>query len=127
MRALLALPLLALALAGCTGGTDDSGHVTPRQDEAGRYVIELTADNAVVPAKAKVPVGSTVVWTVAPGGFHDVTSADGSPMAFSSDTRFPSKMRGGDAFDVTFTQAGRYPYQCLVHAGMMPGEVLVTP
>lgn len=125
MRAVLALPLLGLLLAGCTGGTDDSAYRTPPTDASGRYVIELTADNAVFPAKAKVPAGSVVVWRVAEGGFHDVTSQDGSPVAFSSEAQFPSKMRGGDEFEFKFSQPGKYPYQCLVHAGMMSAELLV--
>lgn len=114
---LIAGVLMASFLAGCAGGGDpDSGFIAPTKDEQGRYVIQLTADNRMVPAKAIVPVGATVVWKAA--GFHDVTSESG-PEPFTSDSQYPDKMKEGQEFARTFAKAGDYAYKCAVHESLM--------
>lgn len=115
---LLAGLLMASFLAGCAGGggEPDGAFVTPTKDEQGRYVIQLTAENKMVPAKAIVPVGATVVWKAA--AFHDVTSESG-PESFTSDSQYPSKMKEGQEFARTFPQAGDYVYKCAVHESLM--------
>jgi plastocyanin len=126
MRALaIAFLLLAVVVAGCSGSSED-GFTEPPKDAEGRYVIQLTTANAMVPAKAKVPAGAAVVWQVAPGGFHDVTSEPGAPESFTSDSEFPSKMREGDKYGRTFAKAGDYPYRCAVHGAMMQGILRVA-
>jgi plastocyanin len=123
----LALAFLAFAsllIAGCSSNPA-ADLPAPPQDADGNYVITVTAQNAFSPSKAQVPVGATVVWKVAPGGFHDVTSKSG-PSSFSSDTQYPAKMRGNDTFEVTFTKAGTYQYYCKVHEGMMDATLRVA-
>ena len=88
-------------------------------------MIQATAQNSFSPNQAQVPVGATVVWKVAPGGFHDVNSRSG-PQPFSSDQQYPSKMRGNDTFEFTFTKAGTYEYHCKVHEGMMSATLKVA-
>lgn len=115
MRSVPGLLLLAsLALAGCSG---DPG-VVPDQDDEGRYVIHLTADNRFEPADARVPVGATVAWQV-DGGAHDINEEDG---AFSSaDTGqkdangYPLLLQPGQNWTHTFTEAGTYTYWCHTH------------
>ena len=125
MRALpLALLMVGVLLAGCSDPGAD-GFTEPPKDEQGRYVVQLTTSNTMVPAKANVPVGATVVWQVAPGGFHDVTSEAGAPESFTSDSEFPSKMREGDEYARKFAKAGDYPYRCAVHGTMMLGTLRV--
>ena len=117
--------LLALLVAGCSGGSPSPDLPAPSQDAQGRYLIEATAQNAFTPKEAQVPVGAAVQWKVLPGGFHDVNSKSG-PQSFSSDTQYPSKMRGNDTFEFTFTKAGTYQYYCKVHEGMMSGTLRVA-
>ena len=121
----LVLTVLALLVAGCSGGSPSPDLPAPAQDAEGRYTIELTAQNAFSPNEAQVPIGSTVVWKVRPGGFHDVNSKSG-PQSFSSDTQYPAKMRGNDTFEFTFTAAGTYQYYCKVHEGMMEATLRVA-
>lgn len=122
----LALAAAALMLlAGCSSPSEPSGQEPPK-DAQGRYVIELTSDNKVVPSDARVPAGSRVVWKVGAGGFHDVTSDAGAPEAFTSDSQYPQKMRGGDEFEFTFTKKGTYPYRCVVHGTMMVAKLTVV-
>lgn len=121
------LPLLAVAallIAGCASSPAPD-LPTPPQDGEGRYVIEATAQNAFSPNEAQVPMGSTVLWRVLPGGFHDVNSKSG-PESFSSDGQYPAKMRGNDTFEFTFAKAGTYQYHCKVHEGMMSGTLKVA-
>jgi plastocyanin len=115
---LLAGVVLASFLAGCAGGggEPDSAFITPTKDDQGRYVIQLTADNRMVPAKAIIPIGATVVWKSA--GLHDVTSESG-PETFSSESQYPSKMREGQEYAKTFSKAGDYTYKCAVHESLM--------
>lgn len=123
MRSIVLVLLAGVVLAGCAGESQ-KGTVPPK-DEQGRYVIELTSANLIVPRDARVPVGSTVVWKVGPGGFHDVTSDAGAPEQFSSDTKYPGKMREGQEFEYTFQRPGTYAYRCAVHAAMMQGQLVV--
>lgn len=123
-RAPILLAVAALLLAGCSSNSSPDLPAPP-QDAEGRYMIQATAQNSFTPNEAQVPVGSTVVWKVAQGGFHDVNSKSG-PQSFSSDTQYPAKMRGNDTFEFTFTKAGTYQYYCKVHEGMMSGTLKVA-
>lgn len=127
MRWILALLLIAATLAGCASSSSSGdGSVTPRQDAQGRYVIDLTADNKVAPVKAQVPVGATVVWVVAQGGIHDVTSDPGASESFSSESQYPGKMKGGNEYEHTFTKPGTSTYRCVLHGEMMKASVRVA-
>ena len=126
MRTILTLSLLlGLTLAGCASTSDDSKYTTPPTDAQGRYVIDLTGDNKVMPAMAKVPAGATVVWKVGKGGIHDVTSQTG-PESFTSDSQYPSKMREGNEYTKTFTKTGTYAYHCALHGELMKAQLRVT-
>ena len=128
MKAFAAMAALAVAsvlLAGC--GSNDG--VLPDKDAQGRYVIHLTSANQFQPAKAHVPVGSTVVWVVDAGN-HDVNAEDGS---FSSndgrplDARgYPTLMGPGESFAYTFNETGRFTYWCHTHHEMGMKGLLVV-
>jgi plastocyanin len=117
MRTLLALSLVTIALAGCTGGGDD-GFVMPPMDDEGRYVIEMRTTNRFVPDKAEVPAGATVVW-LNQGGIHTVTADDGS---WDSGDLDPD-----DTYERTFTEEGTVAYHCHPHRNVgMVGIVRVV-
>jgi probable HAF family extracellular repeat protein len=74
------------------------------------------------PAVDTVAVGTRVTWTwvTGPAVQHSVQSV-GTP-------GFPSSARLGGVgvtYSVTFTQAGSYRYNCVVHPGNMTGRVVV--
>lgn len=62
MRAAWVVLLLVPLLAGCGSKGGDGGFVTPDQGDDGRYIIELTADRAFEPDRAKVPTDALVVF-----------------------------------------------------------------
>jgi len=118
MRAIVILGLLALALAGCSGGTTSDGDfVTPEQDGQGRYVIHMEPSLRFSPANAVVPVGATVVF-VNDGGSHDVRS---DSLGFRSP--FPVE----EEYEVTVDEPGDHPFWCNPHENAgMKGVLRVT-
>jgi plastocyanin len=80
------------------------------------------------PDSRTIAVGDTVVWQMV-GEPHTVTSGtiDASNVGHP-DGRFDSGTRlAGDQYSLTFTEAGTYPYFCIVHAdSRMAGTIVVT-
>lgn len=112
------LLMLTLALAGCTNG-GGSDYVTPPTDDEGRYVIEMR-NFQFTPEFAKVPVGATVVWMNKEGS-HNV-----QPDAHSAWTKTEVSSNVGEHLELTFDEAGEFPYFCFPHHGMgMTGSVKV--
>jgi nitrite reductase (NO-forming) len=81
----------------------------------------LTTD-AYSPNPVQVSTGATVTWTNDDAQPHTVTSGE----AVTPDGNFDSGIMGPAAtFDFTFTEAGEYPYFCLLHPNMV-GTVSVS-
>ena len=70
-----------------------------------------------------IHVGDTVQW-VWVNGFHSTTSGSCAG-ACTADGIWNSGAGSGMTFSHTFTQAGTFPYFCLVHQSMMQGTVIV--
>ncbi len=69
------------------------------------------------PPSLTVKVNTTVIWRNKDGQDHTVTSNTG---LFDSGV-----LHNGLTFSYTFTAAGTYPYQCLIHGPVMSGTVIV--
>ncbi|HJU95860.1 MAG TPA: plastocyanin/azurin family copper-binding protein [Nitrososphaera sp.] len=81
----------------------------------------LTTD-AYQPNPVQVSVGSTVTWTNNDAQPHTATSGENA----TPDGRFDSSILAPSAtFDHTFTEAGEFPYFCLLHPNMV-GTVNVS-
>jgi len=81
----------------------------------------LTTD-AYQPNPVEVSTGTTVTWTNDDAQPHTATSGE----AVTPDGRFDSGIMAPAAtFDFTFTEAGEYPYFCLLHPNMV-GTVSVS-
>ncbi len=81
----------------------------------------LTTD-AFQPNPVQVSVGNTVTWTNNDAQPHTATSGQNA----TPDGRFDSSIMAPAAtFDFTFTEAGEYPYFCLLHPNMV-GTVSVS-
>ena len=81
----------------------------------------LTTD-AYQPNPVQVSVGSTVTWTNNDAQPHTATSGENA----TPDGRFDSGIMAPAAtFDHTFTEAGEFPYFCLLHPNMV-GTVSVS-
>jgi plastocyanin len=101
------------------------GPVGARPARATSATVDIR-DLAFAPIAVQVAVGDTVTWTnseeIMP---HDVTSGtpDGPDVGqrFGSDILLP-----GQAFAVTFSEAGEFTYLCKLHP-TMTGVVIVAP
>jgi plastocyanin len=84
-------------------------------------------DTAYQPNPVRVSNGATVTWTNNDSQPHTVTSgSNGQPdNKFNSSPNFNPLLAPGQTFSFTFTQAGEYPYFCLVHPNMV-GTVSVS-
>jgi plastocyanin len=84
-------------------------------------------DTAYQPNPIQVSVGNTVTWTNNDSQPHTVTSgSNGQPdNKFNSSPNFSPLLNPGQTFSFTFTQAGDYPYFCMLHPNMV-GTVSVS-
>jgi plastocyanin len=84
-------------------------------------------DTAFSPNPIQVSVGSTVTWTNNDSQPHTVASgSNGQPdNKFNSSPNFNPLLNPGQTFSFTFTQAGNYPYFCMLHPNMV-GTVSVS-
>jgi plastocyanin len=79
-------------------------------------------DTAYQPNPVQVSVGSTVTWTNDDAQPHTATSGQNA----TPDGRFDSGIMAPQAtFEHTFTEAGEFPYFCLLHPNMV-GTVSVS-
>jgi glucose/arabinose dehydrogenase/plastocyanin/sugar lactone lactonase YvrE len=97
-----------------SGNTTNSVSIVPGSSS-------LTTD-AYQPNPIQVSVGTTVTWTNDDSQPHTATSGENA----TPDGRFDSGiMAPSGTFEHTFTEAGEYPYFCLLHPNMV-GTVSVS-
>jgi plastocyanin len=84
-------------------------------------------DTAYSPNPIQVSVGTTVTWTNNDSQPHTVTSGSNAQPdnKFNSSPNFTPLLNPGQTFSFTFTEAGEYPYYCMLHPNMV-GTVSVT-
>ena len=94
----------------------------------GEASVSIVGDSASLitdgysPNPVQVSVGTTVTWTNDDAQPHTVTSGQNA----TPDGRFTSEILAPAAtFDFTFTEAGKYPYFCVLHPNRV-GTVLVS-
>jgi plastocyanin len=129
VRKVLLLMLVAVALAGCSGGKDRP----PGQ-------VGMTAGHAFDPKEITVDAGETVTWINDSEESHTVTAFDdGIPEGAeyfdnggaededeARDAVGDNLMQPGDTFEVTFDEPGTYRYLCIPHESHgMVGTVTV--
>jgi nitrite reductase (NO-forming) len=129
----------ATETGGTTGTTEETGAAPPTEGGAaetgtgatggesatGVSIVpgssSLTTD-AYSPNPVQVSTGATVTWTNDDAQPHTATSGE----AVTPDGNFDSGiMAPGATFDFTFTEAGEFPYFCLLHPNMV-GTVSVS-
>lgn len=78
------------------------------------------AENAFQPDPVQVSIGETVTWINDDSQPHTVTSgSNGIPdNKFNSSPNFIPLMTPSATFSHSFTEAGEYPYLCLLHSNM---------
>ena len=84
-------------------------------------------NTAYDPNPIQVKVGGKVTWTNNDSQPHTVTSgSNGQPdNKFNSSPNFSPLLNPGQTFSFTFTEAGEYPYFCMLHPNMV-GTVSVS-
>ena len=108
-----------------TGGATGTGATGGQGGGTGVSIVpgssSLTTD-AFAPNPTQVSVGSTVTWTNDDTQPHTVNSGENA----TPDQRFDSPIiPPAGTFEHTFTEAGEYPYFCLLHPNMV-GTVSVS-
>jgi nitrite reductase (NO-forming) len=82
-------------------------------------------DHAFDPPLVQLTVGQTIRWTNHDAIAHTVTSGVSDGLAGVPDGKFDSGyIDAGGTFEMTFTEAGGYPYFCMPHPWMR-GSILV--
>jgi plastocyanin len=135
IRRLLAAVTLVV-LAGCSGSSPaapdggggptggDNGGPPPATAAVtvGNDFFKSGQDGTTNPAVTTVAVGGTVTWTwTGTGSTSHSVQSQGSPGFTSS-----AILNGdGSAYQVTFTAAGTYQYDCAVHGSAMSGRIVV--
>src|ERR671915_235523 len=115
----------ANATTGITGNTTGTGTTGGEGGGTSVSIVpgssSLTTD-AYQPNPVQVGVGDTVTWTNDDAQPHTATSGQNA----TPDGTFDSSiMAPGATFEHTFTEAGEYPYFCLLHPNMV-GTVSVS-
>jgi plastocyanin len=113
------------ANATTTGATGNTTGTSATSADGGTSVSivpgssSLTTD-AFSPNPIQVSVGNTVTWTNNDSQPHTVTSgSNGQPdNKFNSSPNFSPLLNQGQTFSFTFTEAGDYPYFCMLHPNM---------
>jgi plastocyanin len=119
----------ANATTGITGNTTGTSATSAGSGTSVSIVSgasTLTTD-AYSPNPIQVSVGTTVTWTNNDSQPHTVTSgSNGQPdNKFNSSPNFTPLLNPGQTFSFTFTEAGEYPYYCMLHPNMV-GTVSVS-
>lgn len=110
---------------GAGGGGDVGGGPPPGTLTVtlGNNFFRSDRNRSVNPAVDTVLVGGTVTWTwVNTGGVPHNVESIGTPDFPDS----PLETGNGSTYQLTFTTAGTYRYDCAVHGNMMTGVVVVT-
>jgi nitrite reductase (NO-forming) len=111
----------ATEAAGGAAGTGATGGGTTTGVSIAPGSSSLTTD-AYEPNPAQVSTGATLTWTNDDSQPHTATSGENA----TPDQRFDSGIMAPAAiFEHTFTEAGEYPYFCLLHPNMV-GTVNVS-
>lgn len=78
-------------------------------------------DFAFDPATIEVAAGATITWTNEDGVTHTVTAGEPG----SAEDTFDQTLDAGATAEISFDEAGTYPYFCAIHPSMT-GEVVVS-
>jgi plastocyanin len=116
----MALLIIALPLAGCTGsgstaGTTATGHET---NQALKNEI-LMENNTFKPDNITIKVGDTITWINNDSYGHKIIASNGE---FNSGNRY---IASGKTFSFTFTKEGTYFYTDESHPSMK-GTITVS-
>ena len=134
-------PLLLVVLVGCSSGTvsqpaadlssapavdlstrADLSSVMPVTPDLAMASVGATIvlkDDFYMPNMVTINVGQKIKWSWQAAGAHGVDSVDNA---------FPDSpiLNGSNpSYEYTFTKAGTYPVQCLVHGAPMPLTIIV--
>jgi plastocyanin len=114
---------------GATGGGGGNGGDGGDDDATATINVSIVpgssslTDTAYQPNPIQASVGDTVTWTNDDTTPHTVTSSENGDT--DGDEFDSSIMNAGATFEHTFTEAGEYPYFCVLHPNMV-GTVSVS-
>jgi plastocyanin len=130
--ALASAAAMAALLSACGNGPPSSsetggsagggGGATTQGASLGTADVKVSAgdDLKFTPASTSAKVGQIVEWDNSGSAQHNITFTTASA-SDATDTSFAA----GDKWQVKFTKAGTYDYQCTLHPGM-DGKISVS-
>jgi plastocyanin len=102
--------------------TTDEATTTTGSTSGGTAVDVFVQEFSFSPSTVTIKVGDTVRWILT-GGTHTTTSGTfPTPDGMWNQTLSPDSPT-----DVTFPEAGTFPYFCRFHGDLMSGRVVVEP
>jgi plastocyanin len=118
----------ATGTAGASSGAGAGGEVFGEPGETTSQVSRPSGpvaeiayrDVAISPAKTKVKMGTTIIWTNHDSVEHNVTSVSG-PAHFAS-----KNIEEGQSFQFKLTRSGTIRYECTIHPTTMKGTIEVV-
>ena len=116
MRALLALAVGLVVVAGCGGDDDGGGAASSSACPSGAVTIKMV-DTKFDPETATASVGDAVCWVNEDSIQHNAVAESGA--SFKSEL-----FNKGETFTAKLDQAGDVKYVCTVHPGMT-GDITV--
>ncbi|MFN2452022.1 MAG: plastocyanin/azurin family copper-binding protein [Candidatus Dormibacteria bacterium] len=107
------------AAGGGGGGGGGGGSIGTGGKSLGTAKVTLKATDADMfdPKTTNAAVGDVVEWDNSGSQAHNITFADDQNVGDQS-------FSGGDKWQIKFTKAGTYKYQCTIHPGM-EGEIVI--
>ena len=120
---------LALVASSCASGKATGLPAGPTEEASPSNRV-LVIDSAFDPKTFEVASNTEVLWVQSGSAPHSVTADDGS-FDSNPDCRADANkcMHKGNEFRHLFTQAGEYPYYCVIHGGKggagMSGVIVV--
>ena len=116
----LVLALAAVAALACSEHQDPMSPDDGNGNGQNSQVVEVELVNfAFDQATVTIDVGTTVRWRNTTNTGHTVT-----PDGHSAWEEWQTGAQG-ETFEVTFEEAGTYPYFCVPHQGIMTGTIIV--
>jgi plastocyanin len=94
-----------------------------KDKKSGKSVKVTMIDNKFKPTDITITVGDSITWTNDGCNKHTATSDKGVDKENAFDTK--DVLSGKSSDPITFKKAGKVPYHCNYHPGVMKGTITV--
>ena len=111
LRIIVGILAIIVLISACAPAQQQTTDKTIGRIQGSEKIVAVSIKGfKFVPAEVNIKAGETVVWTNEDSAPHTVESSDGT---LKSD-----ELSNGDTYTHTFTNPGRYDYNCGIHKSM---------